>query len=677
MLGVRVVDNNNNNNEEEEGGSGGRKKHPNSKHSKHGGSSGRQVDSSEKVSREDWMTKPMKREARVGDNAGGQGSSSPEGRKQAPVAVEESRHVDPTNVVKKDFTVGDGGASWRMKALKRAQVQASVEGASLSEVVGQRWGSVAELAGGAGHAAAPDAHTRSTRDRKDMMRDAGGRRRDHHRHHRHGGGQGRTMMKRPREGVSWRREGSSKDKGSGDGEDYEDVVQRAAKDMNAFQNDGGFLDSFARGAEEQEMPADASSPERRVEERARVASLPETSQGQSNTSVAAMLRARLAGKAPKKEQKDHTKDSHVVLPMVDAQGRAAPGAFGRETAAEIDGGLKPQKRFDRYQDGQKTRYFATDDAVDLDTMVKRTKHGMEDNMDDVIARNIAKKSHYKGNEFDPDDEYDFDAGVEFLETGKASKQSRRHGDAREEAARKEKQRQVRDYQRLSHALDKCRLCFASPSRRKHLTVSVATSAYLALPEKGRLVPGHCCVVPIEHIPSARLADETTWEEMRNFKKCVLQMFADKGMDCIFFETVRNVDSSMAHAMVECVPVSRQVAAKAPIYFKKGIDDATEEWSQHAAKRCIETESRHLQKKIPPNFPYFHVEFGLAAGFVHVIDNPKEFDPLFARRILVGLLGLPEKDMHSKMSREGEEIQKQWVEEFSKAYSAYDWVQQAS
>jgi hypothetical protein len=155
------------------------------------------------------------------------------------------------------------------------------------------------------------------------------------------------------------------------------------------------------------------------------------------------------------------------------------------------------------------------------------------------------------------------------------------------------------------------------------------------------------------------------------------MFADKGMDCIFFETVRNVDSSMAHAMVECVPVSRQVAAKAPIYFKKGIDDATEEWSQHAAKRCIETESRHLQKKIPPNFPYFHVEFGLAAGFVHVIDNPKEFDPLFARRILVGLLGLPEKDMHSKMSREGEEIQKQWVEEFSKAYSAYDWVQQAS
>eukprot|EP00889_Picochlorum_renovo_P005913 jgi/Picre1/32943/NNA_008270.t1 len=99
--------------------------------------------------------------------------------------------------------------------------------------------------------------------------------------------------------------------------------------------------------------------------------------------------------------------------MVDAQGRAAPGAFGRETAAEIDGGLKPQKRFDRYQDGQKTRYFATDDAVDLDTMVKRTKHGMEDNMDDIIARNIAKKSHYKGNEFDPDDEYDFDAGVDF------------------------------------------------------------------------------------------------------------------------------------------------------------------------------------------------------------------------------------------------------------------------
>lgn len=674
MLGVRVVDKDDDN----DGGSERNRRHStgDADSSQRRAGEGERVlqESSGKVIREDWMTKPMKREAK--------GSASPDRQGHPEKVVEESRHVNPSHAVKKDFTVGDGGASWRMKALKRAQVQASVEGASLSEVVGQRWGSVAELAGSAGHAAPPDAHTRSSRDRKYTSEGKNTRGRDHHRHrHRH---DGKGAMKRPREGVSWRRE-RERDKGSrrnGDDHDdeYSDVVHRAAKDMNLFQNDGGFMDSFA--ANTKDTRAEVS--ERRVddgkggaESRSEIDQKhvgPEITQGQSNTSVAAMLRARLAGKAPREDQ---TADTHVVLPMVDAQGRAAPGAFGRETAAQVDGGLKPQKRFDRYTDGEKTRYFASDDAVDLDTMVKRTKHGMEENMDDIIARNISKKAHYKGTKFDPDDEYDYDAGVEFLETRKVSKQSRRQGDAREEAARKEKQQQVRDYQRLSRALDKCRLCFASPSRRKHLTVSVATSAYLALPEKGRLVPGHCCVVPIEHIPSARLADETTWEEMRNFKKCVLQMFADKGMDCIFFETVTSVDSSMAHAMVECVPVSRAVAAKAPIYFKKAIDDATEEWSQHAAKRCIETESRDLQKKIPPNFPYFHVEFGLAAGFVHVMDNPKEFDPLFARRILVGLLGLPEKDMHSKMSREGEEIQKQWVEEFGKTYSAYDWVQQAS
>lgn len=67
----------------------------------------------------------------------------------------------------------------------------------------------------------------------------------------------------------------------------------------------------------------------------------------------------------------------VVLPLVDAAGHAVKGAFGREAAgAQRDPGpARGQKRVvQRYgEDGQRARYFADDDNVDLDTLVKRTK----------------------------------------------------------------------------------------------------------------------------------------------------------------------------------------------------------------------------------------------------------------------------------------------------------------
>ena len=46
---------------------------------------------------------------------------------------------------------------------------------------------------------------------------------------------------------------------------------------------------------------------------------------------------------------------------------------------------------------------------------------------------------------------------------------------------------------------------------------------------------------------------------------------------------------------------------------QGIDDAESEWSQHHAKRLIDTRAKGLRGSIPPNFPYFHVEFGLTGA----------------------------------------------------------------
>ena len=63
------------------------------------------------------------------------------------------------------------------------------------------------------------------------------------------------------------------------------------------------------------------------------------------------------------------------------------------------------------------------------------------------------------------------------------------------------------------------------------------------------------------------------------------------MDVIFIETAMRLGDTRSHAVVDCVPVPPAVAAKAPLYFKKGIDDAESEWSQHHAKRMIDTSGK--------------------------------------------------------------------------------------
>ena len=609
--------------------------------------------------------------------------------KVEPLQKPAGNHVDPAVVRKDGFTVGDGGASWRMKALKRAQVQAEEQGSSLRDVVSQRWGSVAELAAGVEKAAPMNAHRQFSRGMKSKMKRPGASHdRDRHRHSERGdAGERRESVRdggrRPSGGDGFKRQR--------DTVDYSDVVKRAARDINEFADDGSFMDRFkearepGNGSERADDRTKQVAPSCKAEgsltkaatEEQRASPAPIFTQkppsnhshasGQpDNNSVAAMLRARLSGKTQpvaqyERDNKEDEATGAVHLPMVDSRGRAAPGAFGRETTAQAH--TRPCEEAD----------------LDLQTMVRRVKHGTEEGMNDIIARNIAKNAHYRQTE--ADDEYDFDVGTDILTSQKISKRGKRDPNA--ELARKDKARQVDEYRRMTKAQNQCRLCLDKNSTNAHLTVSMSSSAYLALPDRGRLVPGHCCVIPNDHIASCRLADETTWEEMRNFKKCVLQMMESKGMDCIFFETALDVTSTVSrhHARIDCVPVSHQVMAKAPMYFKKEIEDATSDWAQHASKGCIETESRHLQRKIPPNFPYVHIEFGLSSGFVSVIDEPREFDRNFCRRVILGLLESSgtgnERNasaMQAKGSREGSEAQKAWTREFKSEYASFDWVQ---
>lgn len=170
-------------------------------------------------------------------------------------------------------------------------------------------------------------------------------------------------------------------------------------------------------------------------------------------------------------------------------------------------------------------------------------------------------------------------------------------------------------------------------------------------------------------------DDAIWTEIRNFQKCLIQMYMAQQKEVLFIETAMNLSIIRGHAVMEAIPVDAAVMAKAPIYFKKAIEEAESDWSQHHAKRLIETKSKGLQGSIPPNFPYFYVQFGYANGFVHVIDDESNFDPNFGRQVLVGLLKLPAEEMHKRQRAEAPAMQAKMAAEFRQQFDKYDWTKQ--
>lgn len=108
---------------------------------------------------------------------------------------------------------------------------------------------------------------------------------------------------------------------------------------------------------------------------------------------------------------------------------------------------------------------------------------------------------------------------------------------------------------------------------------------------------------------------------------------------------------------------------------KAIEEAESEWSTHAAKALIEMGTKGLRGSVPPNFPYFYVQFGYAKGYVHVIDDVGTFDPAFGRKVLVGLLQRPAEDMHRRGRSDSGAAQGHLVAGFAKEWEPYDWTKQ--
>ncbi|XP_010511261.1 PREDICTED: CWF19-like protein 2 [Camelina sativa] len=552
---------------------------------------------------------------------------------------EESEKKHGKDQLLPSSVVGDGGASWRIKALKRAKEQAAREGQRLEEVAGERWGSLGNLVESvASERAAPSrAHLNAINNRrrgedekKDPERIS---EKGNDREYLKGDSVRHRVLRAPKTdpSLSWgKRKGRNEDSR---------LISEAAAHLNKFSNDGNFMkEMLSKQKNVSVSPVETRGDHRSdVEQKA----LPlETNKDSEGTlpSMETLSVNQLAAKAIQLRMKGKPEEAKKL--MDEAERLKAKQAAGDDSS-------------NHHSMRTVVRYPVND-------MSGRRKNE-DDNTDMHLAKSIMQNKQYKTSNQAADDEYDYGDAP--------SKKSRK----RESSSNiPEKDNRVK---RIMTQQERCLFCFENPKRPKHLVVSIANFTYLMLPQQQPLVPGHCCILPMQHEAASRSVDDNVWDEIRNFKKCLIMMYAKEGKDAVFLETVIGLSQQRRHCLIECIPIPQEIAKEGPLYFKKAIDEAESEWSQHNSKKLIDTSVKGLRNSIPKNFPYFHVEFGLDKGFVHVIDDEQQFNSNLGLNVIRGMLELPEEDMYRRRRHESVESQKKAVVSFAREWEHFDWTKQ--
>ncbi|XP_023565217.1 CWF19-like protein 2 isoform X2 [Octodon degus] len=361
--------------------------------------------------------------------------------------------------------------------------------------------------------------------------------------------------------------------------------------------------------------------------------------------------AQISSKRTGAEESADPRD--VILVRTDESGRAWP--LSTPGALESQAGSRRRHRVATHEEKERVRYFPDDDHLSLNDLVKNEKMGTAESQNKLFMRMASKfMGKADGDYYTLDDMF----------VSKAAERGRLGEE--EESQRKQA---IAEHQRLAAQMEKCLYCFDSSQFPKHLIVAIGVKVYLCLPNFRSLSEGHCLIVPLQHHRAATLLDEDIWEEIQMFRKSLVKMFEDKGLDCIFLETNMSMKKQY-HMVYECIPLPKEVGDMAPVYFKKAIMESDEEWSMN--KKLIDLSSKDIRKSVPRGLPYFSVDFGLQGGFAHVIEDQHKFPHYFGKEIIGGMLDL-EPRLWRKGVRESFEDQRKKALQFAQWWKPYDFT----
>ncbi|TPX36672.1 hypothetical protein SmJEL517_g01192 [Synchytrium microbalum] len=383
-----------------------------------------------------------------------------------------------------------------------------------------------------------------------------------------------------------------------------------------------------------------------------------------NSMHSKVLKAKLAGlkqaevEAMEEEyqrQKDRFETSQlqssedIVIPNIDSRGRLQDTGVA---AVPLPAGVrrKKEKVVTHDETGQRIRYFADDDRSELADMVLKERMAGK-SYDESMAERIAGDSAFK------DD-------LEYMDESLDNMPKRSEpNDA------KKRSMAINEYQKTQSAHDKCWYCMQEGQTPKVPVLAVATKTYLALPSTIQMTPGHCLIVPTQHTLTSLECEDDVWDEIRNFMKCLIQMFAKENKSAIFMEQVVNL-KWQRHTVIECIPIDADSFEDAPQFFKEAINSSDEEWSQHT--KLIDTSKYGFRKSMVKNLPYFHVWLDPNKGYGHVIENDKEWPEYFGKSVLASMMDLP-PDKWRKPRRMNRDEVPEIVKRFEDQWKPFDWT----
>ncbi|THH11645.1 hypothetical protein EW145_g512 [Phellinidium pouzarii] len=371
-----------------------------------------------------------------------------------------------------------------------------------------------------------------------------------------------------------------------------------------------------------------------------------------------------------------------VLPTLDSRGRLYDVGTGQTDGPSPMPGKRRKENFETrdLKTGDIIRYNADDDSLTLGEMLRAERFGAgmadQKNLDAELATAITRDG-----KFEDDLEY-MDDNAEKLGRKKM----------RSDAMKR--QFAINDYKKTQRVLASCQFCYGEDdSPPKAPVIAMATRCFLSCTLDQELVEGHCLIVPIQHHLTMLEGDDDLWDEVRNFMKCLMRMFAEEDKGVVFYETVISI-KWQKHTYIECMPLPWEEVETVPAYFKESILASETEWSQH--KKLIDFSARPggFRRAMVSNLPYFMVQFDHKGerGYGHVIEGTDEaagagdgdgavdegekgggeFPKYFAAEIIGNMLDL-EPRRWRRPKRVDFRHNKERVKKFRAKYDKFDWT----